>query len=274
MAVIAGNVRDHTWARARKARRVGRAHRAEPCASGKRHSGWRDKGDIMAEQKKSFPMLPIAHWWALRKKFKQSIPGVVTDNYLATVLEMGVNSARANVLPFLKTLGIIDDEGKTLDRAKQWRDDEHYTEVCQAMLQEVYPKDLLEAVPSPDQDRGQAERWFANQTGSGEAAAKRMAALYAVLVEADATKEPDQEKRRRTRKTGLEETRTKVKEKTSPPTPVGTAMTGKGASNSLQALQQAPGININLEIHISADATPDQIDQIFASMAKHIYRRG
>ncbi len=40
----------------------------------------------MAEQKKSYPMLPIAHWWALRKKFKQSIPGVVTDSYLATVL--------------------------------------------------------------------------------------------------------------------------------------------------------------------------------------------
>jgi hypothetical protein len=35
----------------------------------------------------------------------------------------------------------------------------------------------------------------------------------------------------------------------------------------------APGININLEIHISADTSPDQIDQIFASMAKHIYKR-
>jgi len=41
----------------------------------------------MAEEKKSsFPMLPVAHWWSLREKFKQSIPGVVTDNYLATAL--------------------------------------------------------------------------------------------------------------------------------------------------------------------------------------------
>lgn len=82
----------------------------------------------MAEPKKSYPMLPIAHWWALRKKFKQSIPGVVTDSYLATVLDMEANSARANVLPFLKTLGIIDNEGKTGERATQWRDDEHYPE--------------------------------------------------------------------------------------------------------------------------------------------------
>jgi hypothetical protein len=36
----------------------------------------------MTAERKSFPMLPGAHWWALREKFKQSIPGVVTDSYL------------------------------------------------------------------------------------------------------------------------------------------------------------------------------------------------
>ena len=56
-----------------------------------------------------------------RKKFEQSIPGVVTDNYLATVLNMGVESVRANVLPFLKPLGIIDDEGKTTEWASNPR---------------------------------------------------------------------------------------------------------------------------------------------------------
>jgi hypothetical protein len=34
-----------------------------------------------------------------------------------------------------------------------------------------------------------------------------------------------------------------------------------------------PDLNINIQIHISADASTDQIEQIFASMAKHIYRR-
>jgi hypothetical protein len=228
----------------------------------------------MVEEKKSFPMLPIAHWWALRKKFKQSIPGVVTDNYLATVLEMGVNSARANVLPFLKTLGIIDEDGKTLERAKQWRDDEHYTEVCKAILSEVYPGDLLEAVPNPAQDRAQAQRWLANRTGAGEAAVGRMAALYAVLVEGDASKQPEQEKTGRTRKAGQEPGRTEPEEKTSTGAPLAAATGQRGVTNSFQQPQQPPGININLEIHISADATPDQIDQIFASMAKHIYRRG
>lgn len=73
----------------------------------------------MADEKATYPMLPTNHWWALRKKFKQSIPGVVTDNYLATVLNMKVTSARGNVLPYLKQLGIIDEEGRTGERRQQ-----------------------------------------------------------------------------------------------------------------------------------------------------------
>jgi hypothetical protein len=223
----------------------------------------------MAEQKKGFPMLPIAHWWALRKKFKQSIPGVVTDSYLATVLEMGANSARANVLPFLKTLGIIDEEGKTGERAKQWRDDGHYAAVCKEVLKEVYPKELVEAVSDPVQNRAQAERWFANKTGAGAAAVKRMAALYEVIAEADASKQPEQEKGERVKKS---ERAASKPDKRSPARPAPPNMP-PGARTPTQALQ-APGININLEIHISADSTPDQIDAIFESMAKHIYKRG
>jgi hypothetical protein len=32
-----------------------------------------------------------------------------------------------------------------------------------------------------------------------------------------------------------------------------------------------PGLHIDVQIHISPEAAPDQIDQIFASMAKHLY---
>jgi hypothetical protein len=117
------------------------------------------------ERKKSYPMLPISHWWALRKKFRQSIPGVVTDSYLATVLNMEANSARANVLPFLRTLGIIDSEGKPTERARLWRDDEHYPAVCEAITREVYPQELLDAVPNPNVEKAKARSWFANRTG-------------------------------------------------------------------------------------------------------------
>lgn len=225
----------------------------------------------MAEAKRGFPMLPVGHWWALRKKFKQSIPGVVTDNYLATVLDMEVNSARANVLPFLRSLGILDDDGKPKERAKLWRDDGQYPEVCQAILKEVYPKDLLHAVPDPKASREMAQRWFANHTGAGEAACRRMAALYAVLVEASPRSETEPAKPRdsvRPAKNLAQRTRPERKEKAQPaPNPPAAS----AAQNAVPTT--GPGININLQVHISADASPDQIEQIFAAMAKHIYRR-
>src|SRR5881275_2275864 len=99
----------------------------------------------MAEEKEKakYPMLPIGSRWALRKKFKQSIPGVVTDSYLATVLNMQLISARTNILPSLRQLGIIDEDGKTGDRARLWRDDQSYPSVCKETLKEVYPSELL-----------------------------------------------------------------------------------------------------------------------------------
>jgi hypothetical protein len=234
------------------------------------------------EKKKSFPMLPIAHWWQLRKQFKKSIPGAVTDNYVATVLGMQPNSARANVLPFLEDLRIIGEDNRPTERATLWRDDEHYADVCKAILKEVYPQELLDAVSDPNTNRVQAERWFANHTGAGEAAVKRMAGLYAVLAEADASKQPDLEKKE-AKERPTRERPAKERPSSRPPTASVPASAPdpntysrereKQEREKEQSRRAAPGININLQVHISADATPDQIDQIFASMAKHIYPR-
>ena len=220
----------------------------------------------MAEQKKTYPMLPIAHWWTLRKKFKQSIPGVVTDSYLATVLEMQPNSARANVLPYLRDLGIIDEGGKTGDRANQWRDDSHYSAVCKMILKEVYPQELLDAVTDVS-GRSQAENWFAHKTGTGQAAARRMAQLYMILLEADPTKQTVPEKSEKPKKTTKLEPKPEKKPIIVPP-----VAPAPGPVSTQH--REGPGVHINLEVHISADSTPDQIDAIFASMAKHIYKHG
>ena len=225
----------------------------------------------MAEELKTFPMLPGNSWWTLRKKFKQSIPGVVTDSYLSAVLDMQPNSARANVLPFLRHLGIIDDDGKPTERAALWRDDEHYSEVCKSILGEIYPEELLHAVPDPNADRTRAERWFAQKTRNGAAAVRRMAALYAVLTEADATKQPDAGKKPAVaRKQPDAERAPRARRDVMPVAVKGNTENQPVASKT----RTGPDININLQVHISSDATPDQIDQIFASMAKHMYPRG
>ena len=44
--------------------------------------------------------------------------------------------------------------------------------------------------------------------------------------------------------------------------------------NTERRPSNGPDVNINLQIHISADASPDQIEQIFMSISKHLYKNG
>jgi hypothetical protein len=224
----------------------------------------------------TFPMLPGAHWWALREKFKQSIPGVVTDSYLAAALNMEAKSARGNVLPYLRDIGIIADDNKTQEFAKAWRDDAQYAAVCKIIREKIYPDDLRSAANDPSKDRAVIERWFANHTGAGESAIRRMTQFYLILLEADVENKPknkvinaDGAKKKSMEKSAKEVKRkvfspAHLPERTGDNSLLGTSGTG-GSPNF-------PGVSINLQIHISSDATPDQIEKIFESMAKHIYK--
>lgn len=215
----------------------------------------------MATQKtQSFPMLPVNHWWVLRSKFKQSIPGVVTDTYLASVLNIQKNSAQANVLPALKQLKLIDDSGKTLESAKEWRDDQKYPVFCQKLRKSIYPQELLDAFPEPAGQKDGIKSWFAHRTGTGASATNRMASIYMVLSEANPN---------------APETRAAPKKAVAPVPKKSGAVSSKPRSEAAmtaRSVAEPPGIHINLQVHISADASPDQIDKVFASMAKHIYK--
>ena len=136
----------------------------------------------MPEEKVTFPNIPVTHWWKLRDKFQQSIPSTVTPGYIAAALTMQENSAKANVMPPLIAFGIIDENGKPQDRAIRWRDDGNYASVCEEIRNEIYPKELLEALPPPAPDRSSVERWFANRTGSGKIAVGKMTATYLLLL--------------------------------------------------------------------------------------------
>ena len=220
---------------------------------------------------KSFPMLPVNHWWALREQFKHSIPGVITVTYLGSVLNVQPDSARANILPYLKEFGLIDDEGKPEELATRWRDDEHYPEVCNTILHKVYPDELIAAVSDGGKGRETIMRWFANSTGKGKTAVERMTAIYVVLSEADISKKPG-------KKGGKESKKTKEKALNKADGSLSTSNTKPKTDDHPRerytpTAPEAPGIHINLEIHISSDASPDQIDKIFESMAKHIYKK-
>lgn len=225
----------------------------------------------MANDKRvTFPLMPTGHWFTLRIKFQQSIPGVVTDSYIATVLNMKQASARNNILPYLKQVGIIDENGKPQERAKQWRDDTQYQKVCAEIIKEVYPKELIDACPDPLSDRETVERWFSNRTGSGQVAVRRMIAFYSILVEADHSKASVPKNKSASKSTPAPKKSIKKQ------IPKKAEHVKRGVDNQKQpddTKSKIPSMNINLQIHISADASTDQIDKIFESMAKHIYNR-
>jgi len=220
------------------------------------------------KDKQSFPMLPPKNWWTLRKRFQQSMPDQITAGYLAPVLRITEKSAQNNVLPYLKTLGFIDEKGNITALANDWRNEEKYSEVCNIIKKKVYPKELLDAIPEPSKEKSVAENWFATKTRSGENAAKRMTRLYSLLCEADSSKgtqisigKTEKKKATKSKKDiDRKDTKTESKSQNQIQTPLAQA----------QNIASFPSIHIDLQIHLSSETSTDQIDQIFASMSKHL----
>lgn len=144
----------------------------------------------MAEKNSPYPVIPSTHWWALRKKFRQSVPTNLTLSSLMIALDIKKDkTARANVYDQLVKIGLIDKEGKVnQELASKWREDEHYAEVCKQIKQKIYPKELIELAPESNGNRGQIARWFRINAGVGESLANKMASVYELLTEANPSK--------------------------------------------------------------------------------------
>jgi len=232
----------------------------------------------MAEDtaKNVFPKIPVKHWWALRERFKKTIPSAVNESYVASVLDMTEQSARSNILPSLKYTGVIDDEGKPTELAIRWRDDVQYPEVCDEIRKEVYPAELLDIAPDSENDKETARRWFANTTGVGQVGVRRMLAVYLLLTEADANKSTGtaqtKQQKRKTTKSASSPKQAPTSAAISPPPSKADVSLSEPAQAILHKTKASinPALNLNIQIHISSEAAPEQIDQIFASMAKHL----
>ncbi len=175
-------------------------------------------------------------------------------------------------MPTLRVTGIIDKDSKPTELAIRWRDDAQYPSVCNEIRQVVYPQELLDLAPDPSVSRQAIQTWFANHTGVGESGARKMAAFYGVLLDADPTKQAE------TSATPAASLRTPARAQKASPSvkrqPAGSSPSGASTTDSEtqegDKRKSLPDFNINVQIHIAADAKPEQIDQIFASMAKHL----
>jgi len=226
----------------------------------------------MANEIKVFPNIPVSHWIKLKQHYKKSIPGAISSNYLSSVLGMTETSAKANVLPSLRLINLIDEKGNTnQDFAKRFRDDLQYKSFCEEILAANYPQEVRDAFPDTSADKDNVKSWFMNHSGFGDSAARRIVSFYLALLEANTSLESASTPSKPKAETGTK----KVETKKSAPRkePLVEVEKPKIAETIHPEHQNLPDLNINIQIHISSDATPDQIEKIFEAMSKHLYKK-
>jgi len=223
------------------------------------------------EKKKGYPKIAQANWFGLRDKLKQRVPGEISASYVASAMGMAEGSARANVVSPLKALGIIGEDSKPTDLAYDWRDDSKYPEVCEKIIESIYPQELQDLFHTPDAQMSDVTSWFMRDAKVGEPAAKMFAATYIMLLQ----KNPEDAK---------DVTKSKVaKPKDSnpkkAPAPKKNASESKANTPDTPEPNPAdvgkthgfsPRLHIDVQVHISPESSPEQIDKIFESMAKHL----
>ncbi len=231
--------------------------------------------------KGGYPKFPTDNWWALRKRFVQTIQIIVNESYLSSILQMKPTSARVRIST-LRKVGLISEDGKPTERAKRWRDDNQYAAVCEEIRQSVYPPELLNAFPAPSPDRAEVARWFGHETGVGEDAASQLTSFYLLLCEAS-PKQQDGSSALKTPKNGRGSSSAKVASGTRSQTSQGSAQNGSHANagatgqTTQQPVHTAGGglsLHVDIQIHISPEADAQQIDQIFKSIGMHLGQGG
>jgi hypothetical protein len=228
----------------------------------------------MATTASSYPKIGASAWRTLRAR------AVATPSYkfnpAAVAVLLGHESAASatlNVVSPMQRFGLLDEHGNLTERGHKWRSDDTYAEACQEILDDVYPADLAGfTTASGSPDKTMVKKWFQQQK-FGESNARQMTATYVLIAEKKLPEPPgDRETKPKAKVQG---TGTTVKASTSTRRPVTPAAQGDAATltPSPQAAPSAarPDIHLDFQIHIAADAKPDVIDQIFASMAKHLY---
>lgn len=231
----------------------------------------------MADSPTAYPKVPAKAWRALQERASSAPSVKFTPQYVASLLDLGTpDSARANVVNPMRRLGLIDEDGSLTDRGRKWRAKESYADACQEILDAIYPDDLASLTDNSGAiDVAKIQSWF-EHSGLGTSNARQMAATYAMIAKKQLPEAGTTEANSQSSQRGRAEPRKAKKATVHPPKPADTTVHdhGNGGESSGSGDgHNLPKVHLDIQIHIPADATPEQIDQIFASMGKHLYGR-
>jgi Family of unknown function (DUF5343) len=242
----------------------------------------------------AYPNIPRATWWRLRKQFKTKMPKPLNEDYLVNTGVCKTKDSASNLVRPFKRIGLFDEDGNPTDRYFDWMDQEKYLEVCQQILDEVYPAEVRNIFTSTDEaEKERMEIWFQRRQKNLQlAGARQYVAFYMLLLEGDVTKQDEAVAQRPSSgKTVPFQRRSESRPRASAASARASAATAQESRPTSEASRpeqhddthhrtvrrgghsDGPSLNINIQIHIPVEATADQIDQIFRSMSRHLYHR-
>ncbi len=198
----------------------------------------------------------------LRKSPKRKLD----EKILAVELNVQQTAAKAYQNQ-LVSLGLLNDDGTPTALADRWRQDDP-AEAINEILSGSYPQALLDLAPIGDLDRPKIVSWFMSE-GLGTGTAGNKAATYIMIAQSASGEEapakakgsarsqpPAKPTERKRAETRTSESKTKADD-------------GPAEKRGEKARQAKPDLNINIQIHISADASSEQIESIFSSMKRY-----
>lgn len=220
-----------------------------------------------------YPKIPSKAWTTLRSRAASAPSTKFTPPFVAALMGMSSpESAASNTVRPMRRVGLIDDEGSLTARGNKWRVDASYADACQEILADVYPSDLASLTDesgAPDSQR--VRTWF-DHKGFGDSNARQMASTYLMIAKKapPAVGSPEVASSS-TRGTSARRARPARSANHSDEAVLGKVSEPETAISRSNG--STPNVHLDIQIHIPAAASPEQIDHIFESMARHLYRQ-
>lgn len=212
----------------------------------------------------TYPQIPATVWWGLRSILNKTPNATIDERYLQVQLSVQEAAAKQYLVE-LKRVGLLTEDNKATPLAYKWRLEASYADAIRE-LANLYPQGLRDIAPPGEADRQKVVTWFQHE-GLGEGAAKNKAATYLLVTSLTPNDAPNRSSANRTEEAVTRPNRASPVKRDSP----SRAGRAPARSRSLGPSADAFPLNLNVQIHISADAGSEQIESIFAAMRRYLY---
>lgn len=224
----------------------------------------------MADQNR-YPQIPGTVWWGVRSILQKTPAATFDERFLSVSLDVQEVAARQYIAE-LKAVGILNEEGKATPLALKWRIDDTYSEAVDELVAGAYPEGLRNIAQQGELDRQQIVNWFL-KAGLGQGAAGNKAATY-LLISMRQPNEPSN--RGGGSRASKDETRKRSSTSAKRSAVASSAEREPAHSDEVGRRHQnikadTIPLNVNVQIHISADANSEQIESIFSAMKRYLY---